>query len=1012
MTNKKRLSLLPEAEVDELYKRPEFNQDEREVYFELSSDELIVLEQLTTIKTKIYFILQLGYFKAKHQFFRFSLQSIQDDANYVKSKYFNDDNIVLEGSIARNSLVIQKKLILNLFHFTDWSNDVAPIVQNHICELLRFYPKGHDTLRQLLAYLDNKQIIIPRYRILQDLFTSAFKAEGERLTQKLNLMPEKRKQQLRSLLEKEGHFSKLNNIRTDQKDFQYTALQAEINKITSIKELYVFSKSFIPSLDISKNAVRYYADLVEQYQPSRIKKLSQSQQWLQIICFIYHRYQQMMDNLITSFIYHIRNIIDKSREYANKAAMDYGAKMVVEMPKVAQFLSWYPTRDRTLTHDELDKQGYSILPATQFPMLADYIRGKAFDKKYAVWEYFSKSSRMISLYLRPIILNVPLIFYKSDHFIVKLIDVIKNHYQQGRQPSALKLSEDVLSKIPAKLQSYLKIGNDKNTINPHLFEFYVYRKVYRYLEKGQLCCNESMTYCDIDNDLVDEKLVDSVETIANDFGYPVIPLFCDDHLDKHVNSLDQTWDHVMKRIESGQNLNFIIKDNSEGGVAWSLSYESKEEFQGSFFDNLPPIELTDLIMFIGNYANAWTAFEHMKTRYKKRMSPDILAVNAVVLAEAFGISIETMSEISDINYNLLRSTRQDFIHVGSLCSANNIFSDLIHGLPIFQLWDLIKNKTLADADGQKMPTKEYTLQSRYSKKYLGKDPGISIYTLVANNVAVNAKNIGLNEYEGHALYDILYGNETNIDIAMVTGDNHSMNQLNFIFLDSINVDYVPSIKNIREAAKNLYSVKPINNYTGIIQPKGTINVNRIKKNKRGILRVLLSLLLQENTQTTIVKKLNSHARYNELKSALFEYNKIMSSKHVLNLIDDISLRQAIRTARNRTESYHQLQSLIRKVHHGVFKGRKVTSNRISAHATRLVANGIIAYNSLILNAVYEKMMKAGVNEEILLKFARISPIAWSHIAFTGKYNFKKSHENIDVMELAEILASYIESNLD
>jgi predicted oxidoreductase len=77
-----------------------------------------------------------------------------------------------------------------------------------------------------------------------------------------------------------------------------------------------------------------------------------------------------------------------------------------------------------------------------------------------------------------------------------------------------------------------------------------------------------------------------------------------------------------------------------------------------------------------------------------------------------------------------------------------------------------------------------------------------------------------------------------------------------------------------------------------------------------------------------------------------------------------------------------------------------------------VANGIIAYNSLILNAVYEKMMKAGVSEEILIKFARISPIAWSNIAFTGKYNFKKSHENIDVMELAEILASYIESNLD
>src|SRR5690606_37324911 len=104
-------------------------------------------------------------------------------------------------------------------------------------------------------------------------------------------------------------------------------------------------------------------------------------------------------------------------------------------------------------------------------------------------------------------------------------------------------------------------------------------------------------------------------------------------------------------------------------------------------------------------------------------------------------------------------------------------------------------------------TSESTIQSRYSKKYLGKSPGLSIYTLIANFVAPNAKNIGLNEYEGHALYDVIQGNKTNINIDMVTGDNHSLNQLNFVILDSIDVDYVPSIKDIKDAANNLYSVK-------------------------------------------------------------------------------------------------------------------------------------------------------------------------------------------------------------
>lgn len=102
--------------------------------------------------------------------------------------------------------------------------------------------------------------------------------------------------------------------------------------------------------------------------------------------------------------------------------------------------------------------------------------------------------------------------------------------------------------------------------------------------------------------------------------------------------------------------------------------------------------------------------------------------------------------------------------------------------------------------------------------------------------------------------------------------------------------------------------------------------------------------MQENTQSNIIRKLNSHAtRYVRLRAALFEYNKIFKSIHVLNIIDNMQLRKALRTARNRTEAYHhQLQGFIRKIYNGIFKGRKIMDNRISAHAARLIANCIIA----------------------------------------------------------------------
>ena len=141
-------------------------------------------------------------------------------------------------------------------------------------------------------------------------------------------------------------------------------------------------------------------------------------------------------------------------------------------------------------------------------------------------------------------------------------------------------------------------------------------------------------------------------------------------------------------------------------------------------------------------------------------------------------------------------------------------------------------------------------------------------------------------------------------------------------MNAINVQFVPSIKNVREAANSLYAIKPIENNTAIIHPKGIIDVDHIRSEKRRIFRILLSLLMQENTQTTLVRKLNTHAGYSSLKKALFDYNEILRSTHILNLIDNMELRKAIRTARNRTEAYHQFQGGLEKFIAAFLKARK------------------------------------------------------------------------------------------
>ena len=80
------------------------------------------------------------------------------------------------------------------------------------------------------------------------------------------------------MIDREDGISQLNIIRADQKNFQYTAVRAEVMKAQEIADLYEFAKIFIPTLKLSKNAVRYYADVAEQYATSRLRRLSKSQQ--------------------------------------------------------------------------------------------------------------------------------------------------------------------------------------------------------------------------------------------------------------------------------------------------------------------------------------------------------------------------------------------------------------------------------------------------------------------------------------------------------------------------------------------------------------------------------------------------------------------------------------------------------------------------------------------------------------------------------------------------------------
>lgn len=118
------------------------------------------------------------------------------------------------------------------------------------------------------------------------------------------------------------------------------------------------------------------------------------------------------------------------------------------------------------------------------------------------------------------------------------------------------------------------------------------------------------------------------------------------------------------------------------------------------------------------------------------------------------------------------------------------------------------------------------------------------------------------------------------------------------------------------------------------------------------------------------------------------------------------LQRDVHRSQNRIEAYHQLRSAIAQV--GGKKqliGSTDLDVAIKTQCGRLIANIIIAYNSILLSTLLQRAQSDN-DMKVIQRLKKISPVAWQYIHFLGCYLFRSSRNpiNIDAL-LAKIVLS-------
>jgi TnpA family transposase len=207
----------------------------------------------------------------------------------------------------------------------------------------------------------------------------------------------------------------------------------------------------------------------------------------------------------------------------------------------------------------------------------------------------------------------------------------------------------------------------------------------------------------------------------------------------------------------------------------------------------------------------------------------------------------------------------------------------------------------------------------------------------------------------------------------------------------------PRFTNLRAQLKHLYCGNELEEYREcLIQPAGRIDRELIVSEKANIDRIVATLGLKEMSQSILVRKLCTLSPHNPTRKAIFEFDKLIRSLYTLHYLRDPQLQRNVHRSQNRIESYHQLRAFIAQV-----SGKKHLTGRtdldvaISNECGRLIANVVIAYNSILFSILLNRYQLAG-EEKLLRLLKKISPVAWQHIHFLGHYLFRNNHQPIDV----------------
>lgn len=276
----RRLTILQPYEAHQFDLPPQFNQAERHYFF--STDALIETSIKKTHGTinSVGLLLQYGYFRASGKFYTSEKFHLKDIAFVAKQL-----NLEIPSQFAQqyadNTRLNHKGLILSLCGYQKFKEQ-----KKLFCELTEDLVAKQLAPRKiifsLIDLLRDKKIEVPHYDTFATVISEAFNHyEKNNIVKLTPLLTEQYKKSLMQLIDKEeGTYQRplLVGLKTISHSIRPVQIKKSIHGFMIIKKLYGEIEDIIVSLDLSPEAIRYYAQWVSKAKVTQLSEMKNDTQ--------------------------------------------------------------------------------------------------------------------------------------------------------------------------------------------------------------------------------------------------------------------------------------------------------------------------------------------------------------------------------------------------------------------------------------------------------------------------------------------------------------------------------------------------------------------------------------------------------------------------------------------------------------------------------------------------------------------------------------------------------------